>query len=156
MAVEIERKFLVSSDAWRAGAEPGTRLRQGYLSTDPDRNVRVRIKGEKALLTVKGRLGEGTVSRLEYEYEIPMADAEAMLGLCLASPIDKTRYEIPHGGHLFELDEFHGRNAGLLIAEIELESESAHFEKPPWLGREVSDDPRYLNANLVESPFDTW
>jgi CYTH domain-containing protein len=154
MTEEIERKFLVTGDAWRAEAS-GTRFRQGFLSTDPDRTVRVRAAGARGTLTIKGR----TVGarRPEYEYEISLADAEQMLDtLCKRPLIEKVRFELRAGAHLWEIDVFEGDNAGLVVAEIELESEDEPFERPDWIGEEVTDDPRYFNANLVESPFRTW
>jgi len=154
MGTEIERKFLLADESWKEGAQ-GTLLRQGYLSTNPDRSVRVRTKGEKAFLTIKGRT-KG-VSRLEFEYEIPVADARHLLdALCERPLIEKTRYEVSCDGLVWEIDDFHGINAGLVIAEVELEHEDQPFEKPPWLGEEVSDDPRYYNANLVKRPFSSW
>lgn len=154
MAEEIERKFLVLGDDWRqAGA--GTGFRQGYLSSAPERVVRVRIAGEHAVLTVKG-ITEG-VSRLEFEYPLPLADAEQMLDrLCEKPLIEKTRYRFEHAGMVWEVDEFHGDNAGLVVAEIELQHEGQHFERPPWLGEEVSDDPRYFNSNLANHPYREW
>ena len=154
MGTEIERKFLVADGGWRAGAE-GTAYRQGYLSTEADRNVRVRIKGDRGYLTVKGR--SVGISRLEFEYEIPVGDARRMLDdLCLTPLIEKTRFRVEHRGMTWEIDEFVGENAGLVLAEIELEREDQAIELPPWIGREVSDDPRYLNANLVARPFSRW
>ncbi len=154
MSKEIERKFLVSGTAWKAGAN-GRRVRQGYLSVERDRTVRVRAVGDRGWLTVKGpTVG---LARAEYEYEVPLADADAMLSdLCTPPLIEKTRYEVCHAGHRWEIDEFHGANEGLVVAEIELASEDEAFERPPWLGAEVSDDPRYFNANLVRRPFSTW
>ena len=154
MAEEIERKFLVRGDGWRAQAS-GTRFRQGFLSTDPDRTVRVRVAGARGMLTIKGR----TVGarRPEYEYEIPLGDAERMLdSLCERPLIEKVRFELRAGAHLWEIDVFEGDNAGLVVAEIELESEDESFERPDWLGEEVTEDPRYFNANLVENPYRTW
>ena len=154
MGEEIERKFLVTGDAWRAQAS-GTRFRQGFLSTDPDRTVRVRVAGARGMLTIKGR----TVGarRPEYEYEIPLDDAEQMLdSLCERPLIEKVRFELRAGAHLWEIDVFEGDNAGLDVPETELQSEDETFERPDWLGEEVTDDPRYFNANLVESPFRTW
>jgi adenylate cyclase len=154
MGQEIERKFLVTGTGWRP-VGPGRRLRQGYLCIEPERSVRVRIGGELAWLTVKGR-GSG-VTRLEFEYLIPVVEAERLLAeLCIQPIIDKTRYEVHHGDHLWEVDEFHGANAGLVVAEIELQDETERFERPDWLGEEVSSDPRYLNANLVHAPFSGW
>jgi adenylate cyclase len=153
MGREIERKFLVTSDAWRAGA-PGTPIRQGYLSLDPERTVRVRLAGEKAFLTVKGLTRGAT--RDEFEYPIPAADAAAMLdGLCLAV-IEKTRHRVDFGGTLWDVDVFAGASAGLVLAEIELESEGSTIRRPGWLGQEVTDDPRYYNSNLATNPWSRW
>jgi adenylate cyclase len=154
MSREIERKFLVRSDAWRQGAS-GKAYRQGYLSVDPDRTVRVRVAGDAAFLTVKGR-AEGA-ARAEYEYAIPRAEAEEMLDrLCLRPLIEKTRYRIPHEGLVWEVDEFSGDNAGLVVAEVELVAEDQAVALPPWVGREVTGDPRYANASLVTLPFSAW
>ena len=155
MAREIERKFLVIRDRWRPNGARGTHYRQGYLSTDPARVVRVRTAGDKALLTVKGPT-VGT-SRREYEYRIPVDDANEMLDqLCLRPLIEKVRYRQVFGGHTWEIDVFAGANDGLVVAELELPTEDAAFERPPWLGAEVSDDPRYFNSNLVRVPFTRW
>jgi adenylate cyclase len=151
---EIERKFLLRDEAWRAGAS-GKPYRQGYLSTEPDRTVRVRVAGDLAFLTVKGR-SQGA-SRAEYEYPLPRADAEEMLDhLCLRPLIEKTRYRVPYGGLVWEIDEFSGDNAGLVVAEVELEAEDQPVALPPWVGREVTGDPRYANASLVARPFASW
>jgi adenylate cyclase len=154
MGKEIERKFLVNGDSWRAGAH-GKRYRQGYLSTVKERTVRIRVAGDQGFITVKGiTIGD---SRPEYEYEIPLADANEIIeNLCERPFIEKTRYRIPHGDVVFEVDEFEGVNKGLIVAEVELQSEDQKFEKPEWLGDEVSNDPRYFNANLVAKPFTTW
>ncbi len=154
MAVEIERKYLVNDDSWREGAM-GILFRQGYLSTDPERTVRVRLEGDIGKLTIKGKsLG---ISRSEYEYQIPSADAAELLdNLCLRPLIEKTRYRVEYAGQVWEIDEFHGDNDGLIIAEIELEAESAEFELPDWVGREVSAEPRCYNANLVKNPYKNW
>ncbi len=153
MAHEIERKFRVTGEGWRQGQ--GTLLRQGYLSREKESTVRVRLVGERARLTIKG-ITRG-IRRREFEYEIPVEDAEVMLEeLCAKPLIEKRRYRIESGPHTWEVDEFFGDNEGLVIAEIELESEDESFEKPAWLGEEVSDDPRYFNANLVEHPYSTW
>ena len=154
MGKEIERKFLVKGDSWRAQAH-GKRYRQGYLSTVKERTVRVRVAGEQGFITVKGiTIGD---TRPEYEYEIPLADANEMIDkLCERPFIEKTRYRIPQGEVVFEVDEFEGANGGLIVAEVELKSEDQKFEKPGWLGDEVSNDPRYFNANLVAKPFTTW
>jgi CYTH domain-containing protein len=154
MAVEIERKYLTSSEEWRGLAE-GLDYRQGYLSTTKERTVRVRTIGEQGFLTIKGITIGAT--RAEYEYEIPVADAHEMLDeLCLRPLIEKRRFRIPHGGLMWELDEFFGENHGLILAEVELESEGQEIELPRWIGREVTGDPRYFNANLVEHPYSTW
>lgn len=154
MGTEIERKFLVVGDAWKRGARV-QRFRQGYLSVEQERTVRVRAVDEHGWLTIKG-LSRG-FTRVEFEYPIPVADAQRLLDeLCLQPIIDKTRYEVRDGGRLWEVDEFHGANAGLVVAEIELDSEQEAFERPHWLGREVSDDPRYFNANLIRHPYCDW
>jgi CYTH domain-containing protein len=153
MATEIERKFLVTGDQWRDGAV-GSQFRQGYLVRDRERSVRVRIAGDEAWLNIKG--ATKGISRQEFEYRIPLDDALALLALSMDPPIEKTRYLINHEGHLWEVDEFHGANGGLLVAEIELENESNEFPLPPWVGDEVSDDPRYCNACLSRRPFRTW
>lgn len=154
MGQEIERKFLVQGNGWREGAE-ATRLRQGFLSTDPERTVRVRTAGSKAWLTIKGKtIG---ARRVEYEYEIPVSDAEQMLdSLCERPLIEKTRYEVPARGHTWEVDVFEGENKGLIIAEIELKDEAETFEIPSWVGEEVTDDARYFNSNLVREPYTSW
>lgn len=157
MGVEIERKFLVTNDSWRENAEDCTRYVQGYLSREPERTVRVRIAGEKAFLTIKGKPPEDTpLETPEFEYAIPKADAEAMLKICLPGVIDKTRYSIPHGGKIFEVDEFAGENAGLIVAEIELTHSAESFARPAWLGMEVTEDLRYKNASLSVTPYSRW
>ena len=154
MAHEIERKFLLTSDEWRSGVE-GRLYRQGYLSTEKERTVRVRIVGQRGVLTVKG-LTRG-ISRLEFEYEIPLADATRLLDeLCHRPLIEKTRYEVAHAGLTWEIDEFHGDNAGLVVAEVELAAEDQNIELPGWIGKEVSGDPRYYNSNLAQHPFSEW
>ena len=151
---EIERKFLVARTDWKVGRQ-GRRLRQGYLASDEQRQVRVRTAGEQAWLTIKGRPQGAT--RLEFEYPIPLAHAERLLEeLCQRPIIDKTRYEVLLGSHTWEIDEYHGANAGLVVAEIELEAEDAAFTLPDWAGREVTTDPRYANASLVSRPFSEW
>jgi len=154
MAIEIERKFLLNNESWRQGVE-GVLFRQGYLCTDPERTVRVRLEGEQGKLTVKGRsIG---ISRTEFEYDLPKDQAQEMLDtLCLRPLIEKTRYRIEVAGQLWEIDEFLGENSGLVLAEIELSSVDEAFERPDWLGREVSDDPRYFNSNLVKNPLACW
>lgn len=150
MATEIERKFLVTGDGWKSASD-GTRIAQGYLSIDADRTVRVRLAGNEAWLTIKGRT-EG-ISRAEFEYPIPPDEARELLKLCLPSVIDKTRHRVPFGGHVWEVDVFHGDNGGLILAEVELADESVNPELPAWAGAEVSDDPRYYNSSLSKLPF---
>ena len=152
MSTEIERKFLVRGTDWRQGAP--VRLRQGYLNRDKERTVRVRIAGSRAYLTIKG-LTRG-VSRPEFEYEIPLQDGEALLTLCDGLPLEKDRYTLQHAGATWEVDEFLGANAGLAIAEIELNDERQEFERPGWLSTEVTDDPRYFNSSLIAAPYGTW
>lgn len=154
MAKEIERKFLVKGDAWRRLAE-GTLYRQGYLNSVKERTVRIRTVGDRAFLTVKGITVGST--RVEYEYEIPVADCNAMLdGLAEQPIIEKKRYRIPFGGLVWEIDEFFGENLGLIVAEVELKSEDEVFARPDWLGDEVGHDPRYFNSNLIAHPFTKW
>lgn len=154
MGVEIERKFLLAGDGWRALGQP-VLLRQGYLSADPERVVRVRIEGARATLTIKGKTSGAT--RAEWEYEIPLADAGELLDrLCQRPLIEKYRSRVAHAGKVWEIDEFLGENAGLLLAEIELSSEDEAFDKPDWIGAEVSDDARYFNANLIRHPYTRW
>lgn len=154
MNLEIERKFLVRDDRWKALGE-GVLIRQGYLSSAPDRVVRVRVAGPVATLTIKGRTVGAT--RSEWEYPLPMEDAQAFLdGLCEKPIIEKRRYRIRHEGMLWEVDEFLGENAGLVVAEIELESEGQEFSRPEWVGSEVTHDPRYFNANLLRHPYSRW
>ena len=154
MGEEIERKFLVSGELWRETAE-GTRYRQGFLSTEPERTVRVRVAGPRGSITVKGKnIG---ARRAEFEYEIPVADAEQMLDtLCKRPLIEKVRYTLAIGPHTWEIDVFEGDNAALVVAEIELSREDEAFERPDWVGNEVTDDPRYFNSNLVANPYRTW
>ncbi|MBA7662059.1 Inorganic triphosphatase [subsurface metagenome] len=154
MGKEIERRFLVKGEAWR-GLGRGVQYRQGYLSTAAERIVRVRTAEGKGYLTVKG-MGRG-LSRTEFEYEIPFTDASAMLdGLCERPLIKKIRYRVEHCGMLWEVDEFQAENKCLILAEVELSYESQDFEPPAWLGKEVTHDPRYLNANLVKNPYKEW
>ncbi len=151
MAVEIERKFRIAKD-WKPEGK-GTRIAQGYLSETPDRTVRIRRRGKEFFLTVKGRT-DG-ISRLEFEYTIPMEDGKALLSLCPLI-IEKDRYEVEAGGSLWEVDVFHGENEGLRIAEIELASEDAPFSRPDWLAEEVTGDVRYYNAELARHPYRMW
>lgn len=154
MGVEIERKFLVDGDAWRTLGE-ATLLRQGYLSADPARTVRVRIDGARAFLTIKGK--SVGASRGEWEYPIPVSEAAELLdGLCQQPLVEKVRRRIAIGPHTWEVDEFLGANAGLVVAEIELASENEAFEKPVWIGREVTGETRYFNSNLIRHPYSQW
>ena len=155
MADEIERKFLVSNDSWRDAVTSSTRIVQGYLSSSERVTVRVRVRGDKAYLTIKG--ASHGVARAEYEYAIPVADAEEMLASLAQGPvIDKVRHLIPAGEHTWELDVFAGQNEGLVMAEIELGSADEEFELPGWAGAEVSHDPRYFNVNLAAHPYSQW
>jgi len=154
MGKEIEKKFLVRGDAWRSRAQ-GTAYRQGYLNSDKERTVRVRTVGGRAFLTIKGPAVGAT--RPEYEYEIPLADGRAMLDILVEKPIiEKTRYQVPFEGLIWEIDEFFGENAGLIVAEVELSSEGQAFSKPDRVGEEVTADPRYYNANLIRHPYCRW
>ena len=154
MGKEIERKFLINGDAWRMLAE-GTMYRQGYLNSAKERTVRVRTVGEKAFLTIKGITVGAT--RAEYEYEIPFDDCNALLDNLAEKPlIEKKRYKIKQGEFTWEIDEFFGENQGLIVAEIELTSEDQKFDKPAWIGDEVTGDPRYFNSNLIKHPFTRW
>lgn len=154
--IEIERKFLVKSSDFKEQAFTQNQIAQGYLSSLPERTVRVRIKGKKGFLTIKGIGQQGGMSRFEWENEIPLDEAHELLKLCEKGKIEKTRFEIKVGKHVFEVDEFYGENEGLVMAEIELESETEFFEKPNWLGDEVTNDERYYNAYLSKNPFKTW
>lgn len=154
--LEIERKFLVRSTDFINEAFSQKRIVQAYLNSNPDRAVRVRIKGDKGFLTIKGKGNDSGTTRLEWEREISVADAETLLTICESGTIDKIRYEINVGNHIYEVDIFSGENQGLIIAEIELESEDENFEKPDWLGEEVTNDERYYNAYLSKNPFLGW
>lgn len=150
---EIERKFLVRDASFKNLATAKKKIAQGYLSTHPERTVRVRIADAKAFLTIKGKGNDTGTTRFEWEKEIPMEEAQSLLLLCEKGVIEKTRFEIPVGNHLYEVDEFYGENQGLIVAEIELSDENEVFEKPNWLGMEVTNDERYYNAYLSKNPF---
>lgn len=156
MATEIERKYLVQMEAWQQAKVSAeyTLIYQGYLSLEAERTVRIRIKKEIALLTIKGKT-EG-ISRLEFEYQIPLNDGLELLKICQGSIIKKKRYILPYDNLIWEIDEFEGDNAGLTVAEVELDSENQTFALPPWIKEEVSDDNRYYNSNLVLHPFKNW
>jgi adenylate cyclase len=154
MGREIERKFLVRNEGWRSDA-PGVRFRQGYLSTDPEREVRVRLAGDRAFLTIKGKAAGA--ARDEFEYPLPVAEAGGILeSLCLRPLIEKTRFRIDHGGRTWEVDVFDGENRGLVLAEVELGSEDEEVALPEWAGEEVTDVRRYKNASLVARPYRSW
>lgn len=154
--IEVERKFLVKSDAFKSEAYKKTRITQGFLNTDKNRTVRVRVKGNLGFITVKGKSSENGLSRFEWEKEIPIKEAESLLMLCEPTIIDKNRYEINVGQHVFEVDEFFGDNLGLIVAEVELKTEKEVFEKPEWLGEEVTGDIKYYNSLLSKHPYCTW
>lgn len=155
MAQEIERKFLVGGD-FKSSAFKATRITQGYLSSVPERTVRVRVKGDKGYITIKG-IGNSTgASRFEWEKEIPVEDVKALLEICEPGVIDKTRYLVKAGEHTYEVDEFYGDNEGLTVAEVELSDENEAFDKPSWLGEEVTGDPRYYNSMLMKNPYKNW
>ena len=156
MAQEIEKKFLVKSDAFKAQVSKETRITQGYLSSIPERTVRVRIKGSKGFITIKGIGSASGASRYEWEKEIPVEEVEELLKICEPGVIDKTRYEVKNGPFKFEVDEFYGENQGLTVAEIELTSETDSFEKPEWLGEEVTGDVKYYNSMLMKNPYTKW
>ena len=155
MPIEIERKFLLKDDSWRSQVNSSARIRQGYLAPVSKASVRVRVDGERANINIKSAtLG---VRRMEYEYSIPVDEAEELLDqLCQTPQINKTRFKVEYAGHIWEIDEFYGDNEGLIVAEIELGDEAESFEKPDWVGEEVSGDPRYYNVNLAKHPFKNW
>jgi adenylate cyclase len=155
MAIEIERKFLIKKDLWeKVAKDKSNYIKQGYLTTDPNLTIRVRLKDQQAFLTIKGKT-KGA-SRPEYEYEIPRADASELLDNFSTNSIAKTRYEIIDDGNLWEVDQFHGDNEGLIVAEIELQDENQKFSLPPWIDIEVTSDTRYYNSNLVQNPYRHW
>ena len=156
MALEIERKFLVLSDAYKAEAGDVTRIAQGYIGTVPGRTVRIRIRGDKGYITIKGASSADGLVRYEWEKEIPLDEAGELMKLCQSGKIEKYRYLVPFAGHTWEVDEFEGENEGLVMAEIELSAPDEPFDKPAWLGEEVTGDPRYYNKSLSVRPFATW
>lgn len=155
MTQEIERKFLVAGD-FKSLAHEAIRITQGYLSSVPERTVRVRIKGEKGFITIKGIGSKSGASRFEWEKEIPVNEVQELLKICEPGVIDKTRYLVKVGTHIFEIDEFYGDNEGLTVAEVELAAEDEAFERPTWLGQEVTGDVRYYNAMLMKNPYKNW
>lgn len=154
--IEIERKFLITSQDFKKEAFTQNRIKQGYLSSVPERTVRVRVKADRAFMTVKGASNASGLSRFEWEKEITLQDANQLLLLCEKGVIDKTRFEVKKGKHIYEIDEFYGENEGLIMAEIELNSENENFEKPSWLGQEVTSDNRYYNSYLSKNPYKNW
>lgn len=153
---EIERKFLVTSTAYRQQAIAKNTIAQGYLNSDPTRTVRIRIKGEIGFLTIKGKSNASMTTRFEWETELSLAEARPMLAMCEPGKIEKTRYEVRCGRHIFEIDEFSGENEGLIVAEVELSEENEVFQRPDWLGIEVTSDSRYYNASLSKNPYNHW
>lgn len=154
--IEIERKFLVQSEEFKAISFAKNEISQGYLNSNPERTVRVRIKGNQGYLTIKGKGNETGMSRLEWEMEIPVDEAKMLLNLCENGLISKMRYEVKFGNHVYEVDEFFGENEGLVLAEIELKSEQEAFEKPDWLGEEMTNNEKYYNSYLSKNPFKNW
>jgi adenylate cyclase len=154
--LEIERKFLTLSDTYKSEAYRKSNIVQGFLNSHKERTVRIRINEEKAFLTIKGISNTEGTTRMEWEKEITVSEATTLLDLCEPNIIEKTRFEIKVGNHIFEVDEFYGENEGLIIAEIELSSENEFFEKPNWLGKEVTGDVRYYNSMLCKRPYRNW
>ncbi len=155
MLQEIERKFKIQDSSFLNGMQ-GIEIAQGYLSADPERAVRIRIKGDQGFITVKGKSNASGTTRFEWEREIDGNEAQALLELCIPTVIYKTRFEVQHDSNKWEIDVFHGANDGLLIAEIELKDENQAFSKPDWLGEEITGDPRYYNSYISQNPFSTW
>lgn len=157
MATEIERKFLLLNDTWKADVEKAVDIAQAYLCKDADRTVRIRLYGDEAFVTIKGKAPDDRpLDQPEFEYKISVEDAKQMMAMCLPGKIEKTRHYVRHEGNLFEIDIFKGENAGLVMAEIELPSANHPFTHPSWLGEEVTFDKRYKNAALVDDPFTQW
>lgn len=154
--IEIERKFLITSEAFKKEASSKTLFIQAYLNTHPERTIRIRIQADKAFMTIKGKSSESGVSRYEWEKEIPVDEAQQLLKLCEPGKIEKYRYLVPVGQHVFEVDEFLGDNRGLSIAEVELNSEQEQFLKPEWLGEEVTGQNQYYNSQLTLNPYKNW
>ena len=155
MPIEIERKFLLANNDWKEHVNRSLRIRQGYMGEIDKASVRIRVQGDKANINIKS--ATLSMRRMEYEYEIPLIEAEEMLDqLCKQPQVDKTRFIVEQGKFKWEIDEFYGDNEGLLVAEIELDDENEAFDKPQWLGEEVTEDPRYYNVNLIKHPFKNW
>jgi len=155
MAQEIEKKFLIKGD-FKPSVSKQMRITQGYLSSVPERTVRVRVKGDKGFITIKGIGNKSGASRYEWEKEIPVSEVNELLEICEPGVIDKTRYQVNHDGLTFEVDEFYGDNEGLTVAEVELSSEDQQFTKPEWLGEEVTGDVKYYNSMLMKNPYKNW
>lgn len=156
MPQEIERKFLVLDDRYKAGSTRSFKIAQGYISSHPKRSVRVRIREDQGFLTIKGETNAAGLSRFEWEKEIPVREAEELLKICEPGIIEKTRYEVVSGAHIVEVDEFTGTNRGLVVAEIELKHEEEPFERPGWLGKEVTGEVKYYNSRLASHPYSEW
>ena len=156
MAQEIERKFLVKDDSFKDMADSSSRIKQGYICSMRGRTVRIRIRDEKGYITIKGPSDKGGISRYEWEKEIPLNEANDLMNLCEPGQVDKTRYLVPFGKHVFEVDVFYGENEGLVMAEVELTSADEYYEKPTFLGEEVTGDVRYYNSFLMKKPYKTW
>lgn len=156
MSLEIERKFLVKDNSYKILAYNSSRIAQGYICSGRGRTVRVRIRDDKGYLTIKGPAGQGGLSRYEWEKEIPLGEAQELMKLCEPGMIDKTRYLVRAGNHVFEVDEFYGENEGLVVAEVELQTENEAFDKPNFIGEEVTGDVRYYNSFLMKWPYRTW
>jgi CYTH domain-containing protein len=154
--IEIERKFLVTSADYRNMAQHSHSISQGFLNTAPERTVRIRIQHDKGFLTIKGKSNLSGTTRYEWECELPLSEAQCLMKLCEKGIIEKVRYIVPYGKHLFEIDEFLGDNQGLVIAEVELQNENEPFEKPDWLGQEVTGNIRYYNSCLSKNPYNQW
>lgn len=154
--IEIERKFLVLNEDYKKQATTQFQIAQGYLNTNPHRTVRVRVKGDKGYINVKGIGNESGTTRFEWEKEIDLSEAQALLEMCEETIIDKIRYEVPYGNHLYEVDEFKGQNEGLVVGEIELNSEEESFDKPNWLGSEITGQNKYYNSYLSTTPYKHW
>lgn len=153
---EIERKFLVKNNSFKTEFFQKNRIIQGYISRNPERNVRVRISGDSGFITIKGKSDQSGTTRFEWEKEIPLSEAKLLMELCEPGIIDKIRYKIQSGNHVIEVDEFFGKNSGLILAEIELKSENESYQKPNWLGKEVTGEKEYYNSYLSQNPFSEW
>ncbi len=153
---EIERKFLVKSDDFKEASRKKTHFIQAYLNTDPERTIRIRVTDDQAFMTIKGKSSENGLTRFEWEKEIELGEAKELLKICEPGKIEKYRYELDFGNHTYEIDEFLEDNSGLVLAEVELQDEEEHFEKPEWLGEEVTGNLAYYNSNLIAKPFKTW